>query len=155
MKIQRREFLRLGGAVAALPVLPRAACAVDYPTRPVRLIVPYPAGIAPDIVARLVAQPLSQRFNQQFIVDNRAGAARNVAGELFKEMAGIDLVNVPYRGNYLPDLIAGQVHASFTPTAQSMELIKSGRLRALALTGTTRSDSLPEVPTAAEFVPGY
>jgi tripartite-type tricarboxylate transporter receptor subunit TctC len=84
-----------------------------------------------------------------------SGAATNVAGELFKQMAGVDLVNVPYRSNYLPDLLSGEVQASFTPILQSIGYIKSGRLRALAVTGATRSESLPDVPTAAEFVPGY
>ncbi len=246
MKLRRRRFLHLAAGAAALPALTRLAWALDYPTRPVRIVVPYPAGIAPDIVARVVAQSLSQRLKQQFIVDNRpggasnvgssivahapadgytllvvtttnaintslydnldfdlvrdiapvaglvrlglvlvvnpsvpaqtlaeflayakanpgkinyasvgSGAATNVAGELFKEMAGISLVNVPYRGNYLPDLISGQVQASFTPILQSLGFIKSGKLRALAVTGATRSDTLPGVPAAAEFVPGY
>jgi tripartite-type tricarboxylate transporter receptor subunit TctC len=84
-----------------------------------------------------------------------SGAATNVAGELFKQMAGINLVNVPYRSSYLPDLIGGQVQAAFTPILQSAEYIRAGRLRALAVTGATRSDSLPGVPAAAEFVPGY
>jgi tripartite-type tricarboxylate transporter receptor subunit TctC len=244
--MKRRRFLHLAAGASALPALPRLAWALDYPTRPVRIVVPYPAGIAPDIVARLVAQSLSERLKQQFIVDNRpggasnvgtsivvhappdgytllvvtttnaintslydnldfnlirdiapvaglvrlglvltvnpsvpaqtlpefiayakanpgkinyasvgSGAATNVAGELFKEMAGINLVNVPYRGNYLPDLLAGQVQASFTPILQSVGYIRSGKLRALAVTGATRSDSLPGVPAAAEFVPGY
>jgi tripartite-type tricarboxylate transporter receptor subunit TctC len=246
MKLQRRRFLHLAAGAAALPALPRLALALDYPTRPVRIVVPYPAGIAPDIVARLVAQSLSERLKQQFIVDNRpggasnvgtaivahapadgytllivtttnaintslydnldfnlirdiapvaglvrlslvlavnpsvpaqtlpefiayakanpgkinyasvgSGAATNVAGELFKEMAGVNLVNVPYRSNYLPDLLSGQVQASFTPILQSVGYIRSGTLRALAVTGAARSDSLPGVPTAAEFVPGY
>jgi tripartite-type tricarboxylate transporter receptor subunit TctC len=84
-----------------------------------------------------------------------SGAATNVAGELFKEMAGVNLVNVPYRGSYLPDLLSGQVQASFTPILQSVEYIKAGKLRALAVTGATRSASLPDVAAAAEFVPGY
>jgi tripartite-type tricarboxylate transporter receptor subunit TctC len=246
MILQRRRFLHLAAGAAALPALPRLASALDYPTRPVRIVVPYPAGIAPDIVARVVAQALSQRLKQQFVVDNRpggasnvgtaivahaspdgytllvvtttnaintslydnldfdlvrdiapvaglvrlglvivvhpsvpaqtlaefiayakanpgtinyasvgSGAATNVAGELFKAMAGIQLVNVPYRGNYLPDLLSGQVQASFAPILQSLEYIKAGKLRALAVTGATRWDSLPNVPTAAEFVPGY
>ena len=246
MTLQRRRFLHLVAGAAALPALPRLASALDYPTRPVRIVVPYPAGIAPDIVARVVTQALSQRLKQQFVVDNRpggasnvgtaivahaspdgytllvvtttnaintslydnldfdlvrdiapvaglvrlglvivvhpsvpaqtfaefiayakanpgtinyasvgSGAATNVAGELFKAMAGIKLVNVPYRGNYLPDLLSGQVQASFTPILQSLEYIKAGKLRALAVTGATRWDSLPNVPTAAEFVPGY
>jgi tripartite-type tricarboxylate transporter receptor subunit TctC len=246
MKLPRRRFLHLAAGAVALPAVSRTAFALDYPTRPVRIVVPYPAGIAPDIVARLVAQSLSDRLRQQFIVDNRpggasnigteivahapadgytllvatttnainsslyqnldfdfsrdiapvsgmvrlelvlvvnpsvpaqtlpefiayakanpgkinyasvgSGAATNVAGELFKEMAGINLVNVPYRSNYLPDLISGQVQASFTPILQSIGYIKSDKLRALALTGATRSDLLPGVPAAAEFVPGY
>src|SRR5215831_762641 len=64
-------------------------------------------------------------------------------------------VNVPYRGNYLPDLLSGQVQASFTPILQTLGYIKAGKLRALAVTGATRSESLPDVPAAMEFVPGY
>jgi tripartite-type tricarboxylate transporter receptor subunit TctC len=245
MRLPRRHFLQLVGS-AALTAAPLAGWAQAYPTRPVRIVVPYPAGIAPDIVARLVAQPLSERLNQQFVVDDRpggasnvgteivvrapadgytllvvtmsnvintslydnlsfdlvrdiapvaglvklalvivvnpsvpaqtlpefiayakanpgkinyasvgSGAATNVAGELFKAMAGVDLVNVPYRSSYLPDLLAGQVQASFTPIAQTISHIKAGKLRALAVTGATRSPTLPDIPTAAEFVPGY
>jgi len=66
----RRQFLQLAGA-AAVAGPPAAARAEDYPTRPVRIVVPYPAGIAPDIVARIVAQPLSERLGQQFVVDDR------------------------------------------------------------------------------------
>jgi tripartite-type tricarboxylate transporter receptor subunit TctC len=246
MKLPRRNFLHLAGAAVALAATPRLAWALDYPTRPVRIVVPYPAGIAPDIVTRLVAQSLSERLKQQFIVDNRpggasnvgtglvahaapdgytllvvtatnaintslyhdldfdfirdiapvsglarlslvlavnpavpaktlpefiayakanpgkinyasvgSGAATNVAGELFNQMAGTKLVDVPYRSNYLPDLLSGQVQATFSPIAQSISFIKAGKLRALAVTGATRSDALPDVPTAAEFVPGY
>jgi tripartite-type tricarboxylate transporter receptor subunit TctC len=82
MKLQRRRFLHLALGAATLSVLPRAASALDYPARPVRIVVPYPAGIAPDIVARLVAQSLAQRLKQQFIVDNRPGGASNIGTEI-------------------------------------------------------------------------
>ena len=244
--MNRRRLLQLSAGGALSGALPGFAFALDYPVRPVRIIVPYPPGIAPDIVARLVAQALSERLKQQFVVDNRSGgasnvgtsivahavpdgytllvvtttntintslydnldfnlirdiapvaglvrlslvlavnpsvpaqtlpefiayakanpgkinyasvgsgAATNVAGELFKQMAGINLVNVPYRSNYMPDLISGQVQAAFTPILQSVEHIRAGTLRALAVTGATRSESLPGIPAAAEFVPGY
>jgi tripartite-type tricarboxylate transporter receptor subunit TctC len=247
MTTQRRRFLRLIAAAAALPVLPRLANADDYPTRPVRIIVGYPAGIAPDIFSRLAARGLSERLGQQFIVENRpgansnvaselvvraspdgytlltvtatnainvtlyeghlsfdllrdlapvgglmrsasviqvtpslpvktlaefiayakanpgklnyasagAGSATNVAGELFRMMTGIDLVHIAYHSNYLPDLMSGQVQASFSPVAQSIEFIKAGKLRALAVTSEKRLDALPDVPAANEIVPGY
>jgi tripartite-type tricarboxylate transporter receptor subunit TctC len=247
MTTQRRKFLRLMAGAATLPVLSRAASADAYPTRPVRIIVGYPAGIAPDIFSRLAAQGLSERLGQQFIVDNRpgansniatemvvraapdgytlltmtatnainatlyeghltfdllrdlapvgglmrsasvvqvtpslpvktlaefiayakanpgklnyasagAGSATNVAGELFNSMAGIKLVHIAYHSNYLPDLMAGQVQASFSPVAQSIEFIKAGKLRALAVTSAKRLDTLPDVPAANEVVPGY
>ena len=78
-----------------------------------------------------------------------------MAGELFNELAGIKLVNVPYRTSYIPDLLSGQVQAGFTPVLQTLSLIKSGKLRALAVTGVAHSDVLPDVPNAAQFVPGY
>ncbi len=246
MFIARRRFLRLAAGAASLPALTRVARAEIYPARPVRIVVPYPAGIAPDIITRLVAQSLSDKLGQQFNVDNRpggasnigteivvrapadgytlltvtttntintslynnlsfdllrdiapvaglarlplvlivnpavpaktlpefiayakanpgkinyasvgSGAATNVAGELFKVMAGVNLVNVPYRSNYMPDLLGGQVQASFSPMPQSVGYIRAGKLRALAVTGAARSDALPDVPPAAEFVPGY
>ncbi len=246
MQPQRRDFLRLAASAFALPGMPAIAQAETYPTRPVRIVVPYPPGIAPDIATRLVAQSLSERLGQQFIVDNRpggaanigtelvvhappdgytlltatmtnvlnmslysdldfdflrdiapvaglvrlplvlvvnpavpanslaefiayakanpgkinfasvgSGAATDVAGELFNAMAGVRLVNVPYRSNYLPDLLGGQVQASFTPILQSLGYIRAGKLRALAVTDESRSKVLPDVPTVGEFVPGY
>jgi tripartite-type tricarboxylate transporter receptor subunit TctC len=247
MKPQRRQFLRLVAGAATLPLLPRVARADAYPTRPVRIIVGYPAGIAPDIFSRLAAQGLSERLGQQFIVENRpgansniatemvvraaadgytlltmtatnainatlyeghlsfdllhdlapvgglmrsasviqvtpslpvktlaefiayakanpgklnyasagAGSATNVAGELFNSLAGIKLVHVAYHSNYMADLMSGQVQASFSPVAQSIEFIKAGKLRALAVTSEKRLDTLPDVPAANEIVPGY
>src|SRR5690349_10616158 len=83
----RRDVLRLIAGAAALPILPRHASAISYPSRPVRLLVPYPAGGAPDIVARLIGQWLSDRLGQQFIVDNRPGAGGNIATEMVAKAA--------------------------------------------------------------------
>ena len=85
------------------------------------------------------------------------GAATHLAGELFKMMAGIDMVHVPYRGGgpAVTDLIAGQVQVMFATTVESIEYIRAGRLRALAVTSATRSDALPGIPTLGEFLPGY
>ena len=81
MKLPRRKFLHLAAGAAALPVLPRVASALDYPTRPVRMIVGFAAGSGLDIYARLIAQWLSERLGQSFIIENRLGAGGNVATE--------------------------------------------------------------------------
>jgi len=80
-----------------------------------------------------------------------------MAGELFKIMAGVDMLHVPYRGSppALADLLAGQVQMMFSPLSSSIEFVKSGKLRALAVTTATRSEALPDLPTVGEFVPGY
>ena len=246
MKCRRRKFLHLAAGAAALPALPRIASADTYPSRPVHMIVGFPASNASDIIARLIAQSLSDRLGQQFVVDNRPGAGSNIGtemvvraapdgytlllvapsaainatiypnlnfnfirdvalvgsignsafvmmvnpsvpaktvpefiayakanpgkinmasagngtathvfGELFKIMAGVDLVHVPYRGSFLPDLLGGQVQVVFGPIAQSVELIRTGKLRALAVTTASRSAALPDIPTIGEFVSGY
>jgi tripartite-type tricarboxylate transporter receptor subunit TctC len=246
MKPPRRRFLHLAAGAAALPALPRIARADTYPSRPVHMIVGFPASNASDIVARLIAQSLSDRTGQQFVVENRPGAGSNIGtemvvraapdgytlllvapsalinatlypnlnfnfihdvapvgsigsstfvmmvnpsvpantvpefiayakanpgkinmasagngtathvfGELFKIMAGVDLVHVPYRGSFLPDLLGGQVQVAFGPIAQSAELIRTGKLHALAVTTASRSAALPDIPTIGEFVSGY
>jgi tripartite-type tricarboxylate transporter receptor subunit TctC len=81
MKLPRRTFLHLAAGAAALSGLPRSARALDYPTRPVHIIVAYPAGGAPDIVSRLIGEWLSQQFGQQFVIDNRPGAGSNIGTE--------------------------------------------------------------------------
>src|SRR5207244_131605 len=85
------------------------------------------------------------------------GSTGQLAGELFKMMAGVKMVHVPYRGNApaLTDLIAGQIEVLFPSLGSSIEYVKTGKLRALAVTGDTRSDALPDVPTVAETLPGY
>jgi len=246
MKHPRRRFLDLAAGAAALPTLARFAWAQTYPSRPVRLIIGYPPGSGPDIIARLIGQGLSERLGQQFVVENRPGASGNigteivvkappdgytllmvvaantvnttlytnlnfnfirdiapvasiagtsygmlvnqsfpvktapefiayaktnpgkinmasagsgsgphVVGELFKMMTGIDLVHVPYRSSYWPDLLSGQVQVAFAPMPSSTGYIQAGTLRALAMTGATRSEALPNIPTVGEFVPGY
>jgi tripartite-type tricarboxylate transporter receptor subunit TctC len=78
-----------------------------------------------------------------------------MCGELFKAMAGVDMVHVPYRGSFLPDLLGGQVQAVFSPISQSLDYIRAEKLRALAVTTASRQEALPDIPTVAEFVLGY
>ena len=247
MKLLRRQFLHLAAGVAALPAALQFAWAQAYPTQPVRVIVGFPAGQAADSLARIVAQALSQRLGQQFIVDNRPGAGGNIGtdvivrsapdgytilmevmtsnainaslypdlnfnfirdiapvaiiggaayvvavnpsvpantlpefiayakanpgkinmgsagigtpphafGELFKMMAGVDMVHVPYKGSYVPDLLSGQVQVVFSPMPTVVAQVRAGKLRALAVTSKQRSAALPDAPAIGEFVPGY
>jgi tripartite-type tricarboxylate transporter receptor subunit TctC len=242
------RFGALGLALAAAAAGAPQARALDYPTRPVHVIVGYPAGGTTDILARLVGQYLSERLGQQFIIDNRSGAGNNigteavvnaapdgytlllvnpanainatlyeklpfnfvrdivpvagiirvpnvmevnpavpaktvaefiaytkanpgkvnmassgngtsihVSGELFKMMTRVDMLHVPYRGSApaLTDLMGGQVQVLFDNMPSSIEYLKAGKLRPLAVTTAERSDALPGVPTVAETVPGY
>jgi len=248
MKLPRRQFLNLAAGAAALPALPRIAGAQSYPMRPVRWIVGFAPGGAADINARLMAQWLSERLGQQFVVENRPGANANIAmqaavnsrpdgytlvsvttsnssnatlyeslpfnllrdltfvaavskgalalevnpsfqvksvaefiayaksnpakitiasfgvgssshlaQELLKMMTGINVLHVPYRGEApaLTDAMSGQVQATFSTVAGSLGYIRTGKLRALGVTTETRWDTLPEVPTFGDFLPGY
>jgi tripartite-type tricarboxylate transporter receptor subunit TctC len=247
MKLPRRNFLHLAAGAVALPAVSRMARAQAYPSRPVRIIVPFAPAGSTDIVARLMGQWLSERFGQQFVIENRPGGGGNIGteavvraspdgytlllvgggnainatlydklnfnfirdiapvagierhpyvmvvnrsvpakvpefiayakanpgkltmasagigtpshlfGELFKMMASVDMVHVPYRsaGPALTDLLGGQVQVMFPTTVSSIEYIRTGRLRALAVTTATRSDALPDIPTVGEFVAGY
>jgi tripartite-type tricarboxylate transporter receptor subunit TctC len=83
------------------------------------------------------------------------GSLPHVAGELFKFMTGINLVHVPYRGSYLPDLLGGQVQVAFGPIPTLIEQIRAGKLRPLAVTGANPSPALPNIPMLGHFVPGY
>ncbi len=109
-----------------------------------------PAKTVPEFVAYAKAHPGKINY-----ASGGYGSAPNMAAELFKMMAGVDLVHVPYRGSTIPDLLAGQIEAEFTPIPLSIAYVRDGKLRALAVTSTTRSDALPDVPAMAEFVPGY
>ena len=248
MTSSRRDVLRLTTRVTALLAIPRVASSQAYPARPVKWVVGYAPAGGNDIIARLMGQWLSERTGQQFIVENRPGAATNIAtefvtnaapdgytllllgvagainatyyqnlsfnfirdiqpiagimsiplyvavnptfpartlseliahakanpgkvnlgsagigsvghlaGELLNMMAGIDLVHVPYRGNgpALAALLGGEVQVVFPTPPSSIEFIRTGRLRGLATTGAARAEALPEMPTVAEFVPGY
>ena len=242
----RRQFLYLAAGAAALPAVSPIAWAQTYPTRPVRLIEGFGAGGAGDIVARLIGQSLSERLGQSVVIENRSGAASNiaaeavvraspdgytlllittanainatmfklnfdfihdiapvasivrvpyvmeihpsvpartvaefiayakanpgkinmasagigsgthVAGEMFKTMADLDLLHVPYRGpQVFPALLAGEAQVYFGPLLSSIAYIRAGNLRPLAVTTTTRSPVLPDIPALSETLPGY
>jgi tripartite-type tricarboxylate transporter receptor subunit TctC len=109
-----------------------------------------PVHTVPEFIAYAKAHPGKINY-----ASNGHGSAPNMAAELFKFMTGVDLVHVPYRSSFAPDLMGGQVQVAFTPIPLSIAFIRDGKLRALAVTGTKRSDALPGIPTVAEFVPGY
>jgi tripartite-type tricarboxylate transporter receptor subunit TctC len=248
MNRPRRRFLRLAVGGMATPVMSLVARAQAYPSRPVRIVVGFAAGGTSDIGARFIGQWLQERLGQPFVIENRPGAATNIAtemavrappdgytllmagpsstinatlydklgfvflrdiapvaslfrqpqimlahpsvpatavpelivyakanpgritmasagtgsighlaGESFKMMAGVAMVHVPYRGAgpALTDLMGGQVLTAITGVAGSIEYVRSGKLRALAVTTTTRAEALPDVPTVSEFLPGF
>jgi tripartite-type tricarboxylate transporter receptor subunit TctC len=248
MKRARRQLLKLAAGAVALPVLTRFAGAQAYPSRPVRLFVGAVPGSAPDISARLIAQWLSERLGQTFVVENRNGASGNlaaeivvraapdgytlllasasnainatlydnlnfnfirdvkpvagvlslpmvmtvnasfparslpgllaeakahpgkinigtppvgspqhVAGELFKMMTGANIVLIAYRGGppAITDSLSGQIQGVIGTVLLTIEYIRSGGLRALAVTGVGRSELLPDVPAVNEVVPGF
>jgi len=109
-----------------------------------------PAKTLPEFIAYAKANPGKINFASFGI-----GSAPHMNGEMFKIMAGVDMVHVPYRGSPVPDLLSGQVQAIFSPMPVTIALIRADKLRALAVTSATRSDALPGVPTVAEFVPGF
>jgi tripartite-type tricarboxylate transporter receptor subunit TctC len=118
----------------------------------------YVMAVTPSIPAKTVAEFIAYAKANPGKINMASpgnGTAVHVFGELFKMMTGIDMVHVPYRTSYLPDLLASQVQVAFTPIPLSIEYIRTGKLRGLGVTGATRSDALPDVPTIGEFVPGY
>jgi tripartite-type tricarboxylate transporter receptor subunit TctC len=112
----------------------------------------FPAKTIPEFIAYAKANPAKVNM-----ASSGNGTSQHLSGELFKMMTGVNLVHVPYRGapQALTDLIGGQVQVSFDPLPPAIELIRSGKVRALAVTTAVRSDALPDVSTVGEFVPGY
>jgi tripartite-type tricarboxylate transporter receptor subunit TctC len=111
-----------------------------------------PATTVPEFIAYAKANP-----GKVSMASGGSGSASHVGGELFRLMTGIDMIHVPYRGGApaLADLIGGQVQVMFSPLPESLGTIRAGKVRALAVTTTARSQALPDVPTVAEFVPGF
>ena len=111
-----------------------------------------PVTTIPELIAYAKANPGKINYGSA-----GPGTPQNIACELFKMMAGVNLVHVPYRGGApaITDLIGGQIQVIFAPLSESIQQIKAGQLRALAVTTAARLDVLPEVPMVADFVPGY
>src|SRR5262249_21141440 len=112
----------------------------------------FPAKTVPEFIAYANANPGKINF-----ASAGSGSVAHLTGELFKMMAGVNILHVPYRGApaALTDLIGGQVHVMFDNMPSSIEHIRAGKLRPLAVTATTRLESLPDVPTVDDFVPGF
>jgi len=104
----------------------------------------------PELIAHAKANPGKINF-----ASSGVGGGPHVSFELFRMMTSVDIVHVPYRANYIPDLLAGQIPLAFSSIAQVIPFIHDGRLRAIAVTPATRSTALPDVPTIAETLPGY
>src|SRR6185437_10742169 len=108
------------------------------------------AATVPEFIAYAKANP--GKIN---MASTGNGSPTHVFGELFRMRAGIDLLHVPYRGSFMPDLLGGQVQLVFGPISQSIEYVRDGKLRALAVTTANRQVMLPDVPAVREFLPGY
>jgi tripartite-type tricarboxylate transporter receptor subunit TctC len=136
------NFIRDIAAVAGLVRVPNVM--VVHPS--------VPATTVPEFIAYAKANP-----GKISMASAGSGAPSHVSGELFKMLAGVDMVHVPYRGSgpALTDLLSGQVQISFPTSVASIEYISAGRLRALAVTTAKRSEALPDIPTVGEFLPGY
>src|SRR5262245_60143793 len=121
---------------------------------------PYVMAVNPTVAAKTIPEFIAYAKanpGKLSMGSTGTGSGAHMAGELFKMMAGVDMVHVPYRGGGagLTDLLGGQVQVMFVSSVSSIDYIKTGRLRALAVTSATRSDELPDIPTVNEFVPGY
>jgi tripartite-type tricarboxylate transporter receptor subunit TctC len=156
--------LLLGGAVNAVNATLYEKLNFDFirDIAPVAGVIRFPnvMEVKPSFAAKTVAEFIAYAKANPGKVNMASsgnGTTQHLSGELFKMMAGVNLTHVPYRGapQAVSDLLSGHVQVSFDPLPASIELIRSGKLRALAMTTATRSDALPDVPTIGEFVPGY
>lgn len=109
-----------------------------------------PVKTVPEFIAYAKANP--GKIN---MASTGVGSSNHTFGALFQMMTGVELVHVPYRGSLMPDLLSGQVQVYFGPTTSAIDFIRSGKLRALGVTTSTRVEVLPDVPAIAESVPGY
>jgi tripartite-type tricarboxylate transporter receptor subunit TctC len=109
-----------------------------------------PANTVPEFVIYAKANPGKINMSSPGI-----GSINHVAGELFNMMAGVKLTHIPYRSSQFPDLLSGQVQITFNPLPSSLDFIRAGKLRGLAVTGAMRADALPDLPPLGEFLPGY
>jgi tripartite-type tricarboxylate transporter receptor subunit TctC len=136
------NFVRDGAGVGGLVDFPHVIAA--HPS--------LPASNIPELIAYAKSNP-----GKISMASYGAGTTSHLAGELFKSMANVNLVHVPYRGDAqaIPDLLSGRVHIYFSTLTGAISLIRSGALRGLALLGKTRYRALPDVPTVGEFMPGY
>jgi tripartite-type tricarboxylate transporter receptor subunit TctC len=143
MNAHRRQFLHLAAGAAAMPIACRIARA-QAPSVPVKTV--------PEFIAYAKANPGRINF-----ASSGAGSTIHMSGELFKMMAGIDMVHVPYRGAgpAMIDLLAGQVQAMFDNIPSSIQHVREGKLRPLAVTTAEPSELLPSLPVVADFLPGY
>src|SRR2546426_883292 len=154
----RRNFLKLAGALIAMPALPQLASALDYPTRPTKIVAGFAAGGGVDITARLIGQWLADHLGQPFVVENRTGAGGNIGTETVVNAAPdgytLLLATVPNAVNasLYEKLSFNFVRAAAPGTA---DYVKTGKLRALAVTTAARMPDLPGVPTVGDTVAGY
>jgi tripartite-type tricarboxylate transporter receptor subunit TctC len=120
--------------------------------------IPYVMVVNPSVPVKTVSEFIAYAKanpGKLTFASSGSGASSHVAGELFKIMAGVDMLHIPYRSSALPDLLSGRVEIYFSPIPSSIEYIRTGKLRVLAVTSAKRQEALPDIPTVSEFMPGY